>query len=130
MLNVKFLSEETEYSLSLFYGPRWRDLRKDEIGKVIDYFSSVHAVGENNIIMGDFNFVDFDIDKGRGMDGKDRTISSIWETFKSTCAVVDPYRAQYPRRRIYSYVAPAGKSRGAGCTSARTFWAQFPAWDI
>ena len=112
LLNIKFLSEGTEYSLSLFYGPRWRDMRRDEIGTVIDYFSSVHSVDENNIIMGDFNFVDLDIDKGKGMDGKDKTITSLWEIFKSNSAILDPYRVHCPRRKFYSFVAPAGKSRG------------------
>ena len=112
LLNIKLLLERTEYSLSLFYGPRWRDMKKDEIKIVIDYFSSVHSVGENNIIMGDFNFVDLDIDKGKGMDGKDKTITSLWEIFKSECVILDPYRVHYPRRKFYSFVAPAGKSRG------------------
>ena len=36
----------------------------------------------------------------------------LWEIFKSNVAILDPYRVQYPKRKIYSFVAPAGKSRG------------------
>ncbi len=112
LLNIKFLFEKTEYNLSIFYGPRWREMKKDQIKIVIDHFSSLHSIGENNIVMGDFNFVDLDLDKGKNMDGKDKTITSLWEIFKSNVAILDPYRVQYPKRKIYSFVAPAGKSRG------------------
>ncbi len=112
LLNIKFILDKTEYNLSIFYGPRWRDMKKNEIKAIIDHFSSAHNVGENSIIMGDFNFADLDVDKGKNMDGKDKTITSLWEIFKSEVAVRDPYRLQYPKRKIYSFVAPAGKSRG------------------
>ena len=46
------------------------------------------------------------------MSNWDKMIYPHWENFKSQIGLVDPYRMQYPKKKIYSYVAQAGKSRG------------------
>jgi len=66
---------------------------------------------KNNLILGDFNFVDNDLDKGKGMDQKDKAVDSYWNNFKDKRNLVDPFRIKYPRKKLYSYVASAGKSR-------------------
>ena len=58
----------------------------------------------NNIIIGDFNFADADMDKGKGMSDR--------EGFTSETAMVDPFRVHSPKRCIFSFVNNAGKSRG------------------
>ena len=68
-------------------------------------------LGDNNIIIGDFNFVDADIDKGKGSDNRDKIITPTWEAFKSVANLQDPFRIQFPTKVAYSFVAPAGKSR-------------------
>ena len=40
-------------------------MKKEEIVTVIDHFNSMHSIESNNMIIGDFNFVDYDIDKGK-----------------------------------------------------------------
>ena len=114
LLNIKFTygNTETQNNLSIFYGPRWNKMKKEDMIRVIDYFDQVHDINENNMILGDFNFVENDIDKGKNMDGRDKMIYPLWQNFRSKNAIIDPYRSQYPRRKVWSYVAPAGKSRG------------------
>ena len=87
-------------------------MKKEEIISIIDFFDEIHGINDNNIILGDFNFVENDIDKGKKMDNKDKMICPIWENFKFKNAIVDPYRVRYPKRRQFSFVAPTGKSRG------------------
>lgn len=65
---------------------------------------------KNNIILGDFNFVDNLLDKTKGMDGHDRMICRFWDDFKSNRRISDPYREQFPS--TFSYHSPRGKSRG------------------
>ena len=77
---------------------------------IVKTFSQVHDVSQNNIIIGDFNFAD--VDKGEGMNTWDNMMNSTWEEFKSETAMVDPFRVQSPKQRIYSFVSNAGKSRG------------------
>ena len=94
---------------------RSKELRKPEMISVVQAFSQVHDVSQNNIIIGDFNFADNDIEKGKGMDHRDHMMTSIWEGFTSALAIRDPFRTHYPKRRIYSFVNTTGKSpRGQG----------------
>ena len=111
-INITHNTTKKEHNLSIFYGPQWRNMKKNEIIKVIDNFNSIHDINNNNMIIGDFNFADNDLDKGKKMDNRDKMIYPLWERFKSKNAIVDPFRMQYPRKKAYSYVAPAGKSRG------------------
>ena len=79
---------------------------------IVKNFSQVHDISQNNIIIGDFNIADADMDKGKGMDTRDIIMHSLWEGFISQTAMVDPFLVHSPKRRIYSFVSNAGKSRG------------------
>ena len=111
-MNVKYAANKVQYNTSIFYGPKWREMNKDTIRSLLDVFAKIHKIEDNNMIIGDFNFCENDLDKGKNMNSKDKVITPIWDDICSTIAVVDPFRMQYPRRRIYSFTAPAGKSRG------------------
>ena len=79
---------------------------------IVKTFSQVHDVSQNNILIGDFNFADNDVDEGKAMSNRDKMMNSSWEQFKSETAMVDSFRVQSPKRRINSFVSNAGKSRG------------------
>ena len=112
LFNVKLTKNNKSLNVSVFYGPQWGKMNKDEISKVLEKFLPLHDHHENNIIMGDFNFVDFDIDKGKKMSSKDHIINPLWGNFTSEKSVLDPFRTQCPRKKLYSFVSPQGKSRG------------------
>ena len=67
---------------------------------------------DNNLIIGDFNFVENNMDKARGMNQTDKMIHTFWETFTSEIGIVDHFRIQYPKKKLYSYFVPTGRSRG------------------
>ena len=79
---------------------------------IVKNVSRVHDISQNNIIIGDFNFADADMDKGKGMRVRATMMHSMWEGFTSETAMVDPFRIHSPKQRIYSFVNNAGKSRG------------------
>ena len=112
LLNVKISRNRKQQNLTFFYGPQWSKMKKEEILKTIDHFDGLHHINDRNLIIGDFNFIDNDLDKGKNMDSKDKMIYPRWEQFKSEKAIIDPFRTQYPKKKIYSYVATTGKSRG------------------
>ena len=75
---------------------------------IVKTFSWVHDVSQNNILIGDFNFADIDVDKGKGMSDRDEMMNSTRDEFKSEEDMVDPFRVQSPKRRIYSFVRGGG----------------------
>ena len=112
LFNAKLKKLNKTLNLSVFYGPQWGRMKKEEVSDVIDKFWPLHAPDETNIILGDFNFAEFDIDKGKGMGSRDHMIKPLWEGFLSASAMVDPFRVQCPSRRIFSFSSSQGKSRG------------------
>lgn len=112
LLNVKLQDADSTLNLSVFYGYQWAKMKKDDIINTIRYFENLHHPGEKNMILGDFNFVDCDVDKGKKMDQRDKLIYPIWETFLSENGIADPFRTQCPRKKIFSFTSPQGKSRG------------------
>ena len=65
----------------------------------------------NYMILGDFNFVDHVKDKKNGLNQKDQQMSSIWIPFLEEMDMIDPFREQNPKRRVWSYTAKTGNSR-------------------
>ena len=112
LFNVKLKKANKKLNLSIFYGPQWAKLDKTEITDTIAKFDTIHGPSDNNILIGDFNFAEFDIDKGKGMDSRDKFIKPLWDEFLSTSAIIDPFRVQCPRKRIFSFSTTQGKSRG------------------
>lgn len=112
LLNVNMTRLGRNFSLSVFYGHQWAKMNKEEIIEALDKFEDLHNPDVRNIILGDFNFVDQNIDKGKGMTPKDKMIHPIWQDFLSRKCMVDPFRLQRPKMKTYSFVSPQGKSRG------------------
>ena len=94
LFNVKLKRANKTLNLSIFHGPQWAKLDKNEINDTIAKFDTIHGPSDNNIIMGDFNFAEFDIDKAKGMDSRDKFIKPLWYNFLSTSAIIDPFRVQ------------------------------------
>ena len=111
-LKIAHKTTKTDYNVSIFYGPIWGRMNKNEIFSLLQHFNTIHKISDNNLIIGDFNFVESDIDKGKGMSQSDKMICTFWEKFTSEIGIVDPFRIQCPKKKLYSYTAPTGRSRG------------------
>ena len=112
LFNVRLKKANKNVNLSVFYGPQWARMKKDEIINTINEFHDIHDPHDNNIILGDFNFAEFEEDKGKKMDQRDKLIKPYWEDFSSKNAVTDPFRVQCRKRKIFSFSGAQGKSRG------------------
>ena len=58
----------------------------------------------NYMIMGDFNFIDHEKDKKNGLSAKDKQLNQIWIPFLNEMDMVDPFREQNPKRRVWSFI--------------------------
>ena len=114
MVNVHLAHTVTKhaYNLTVYYAAQFKHLTKPQMVNIVQHFSQVHDVSQNNVIIGGFNFAEAGVDKGKGMSAGDTMMHSVWEGFTSETAMVDPFRVHSPKRRIYSFVSNAGKSRG------------------
>ena len=99
MINLKLAHNATkhEYNLTVYYAPQVKAINKTHMVNIVKTFSQVHDVSQNNILIGDFNFADNGVDKGKGMSNRDKMMNSSWEQFKSETAMVDPFCVQSPK---------------------------------
>ena len=58
----------------------------------------------NHMILGDPNFIDHEKDKRNGLNPKDKQLNRIWVPFLDEMDMVDPFREQNPKRRVWSFV--------------------------
>ena len=113
LLNVHFKDkvEDKTYNLSAYYGYHLKNIHKTDLYILIQNFYQLHTRNDNNIILGDFNFVDNNLDKGKGMTSHDKKISDIWEAFKRKICIVDPFREHFPTTKMFSFYNNNGQSR-------------------
>ena len=58
----------------------------------------------NYMILGDFNFIDHEKDKTNGLNSKDKQLNKVWAPFIEEMELVDPFREQNPKRKIWSFI--------------------------
>ena len=90
------------YTITVYYGYNWgkTGVNKSKMLQVLDNFRQGVYPSQNNIVMGDFNFADLHIDKGKGMSPRDKMFTALWEDFKSDCNLQDP-TVPSTRRRLF-----------------------------
>ena len=88
-------------------------MNKEKMQNIVRQLHLEQEDHSNNIILGDFNFIDHEKDKVNGLNNVDKLACKIWQTFLSEVDMVDPYREQNPKRRIWSFIGTgsAGNSR-------------------
>ena len=64
LLNIRLKEQSNDLNLSVFYGPQWSKMSKEHVSNTISKINSIHDSTYNNLIIGDFNFAEFDVDKG------------------------------------------------------------------
>ena len=88
-------------------------MNKAKINKYIEKLRNGNEDHANNMILGDFNFIDNEKDKVSGLNNTDKLLCKTWYPFLAEMDMVDPYREQNPKRRIWSFIGTgkAGNSR-------------------
>ena len=111
-VHIKHKIHNETYNLSAYYGIHVQNMTISEMENIGQIFLNAHHHNDNNIIIGDFNFIENELDKAKGMDPRDRNMNKEWIKVKSHAQIEDPMRVQYPKKKVYSFVGPMGKSRG------------------
>ena len=64
------------------------------------------------IILGDFNFIDHNQDKAKGLNPIDKMVCTFWIPFLAEFDMVDPFREQNPIKKIWSFIG-TGKAKNS-----------------
>ena len=115
ILNLKMRNQNDNSMHNIFvvYFETNNHLTKMKIVNIVEEMKKEIEDHPNNMIIGDFNFIDHEKDKINGLNSKDKMITDIWKPFLEEHDMVDPYREQNPKRKIWSFIGTgaAGKSR-------------------
>ena len=119
LFNVKLKKADKNINLSVFYGPQWAKLRKQEITDTIDKFYDIHDPHDNNIILGDFNFAEFDEDKGKNMDQRDKLIKPFWDDFCLRMLLLTRLECNVQKEKSSLFLQPRERAGGIESMSTR-----------
>ena len=107
LLNLKLQDGTKHYNLSAIYGYTGTNAALSKMEHMTDRLTMTHNVSDNNIILGDFNFVDNDLDRTNrnhpGMNQRDNNFSRVWTQFINEMDLSDPFRIRNPKKRMFSY---------------------------
>ena len=108
LFNFKVKNENEEYNISALYGYTSNNASQEKLQLFTDTLRATHSASENNIILGDFNFVDNDMDRTSQRITKknqlDNSLCKVWISFIEELDLTDPFRKRNPRKRMFSYI--------------------------
>ena len=99
--NFRVKGTRKEYNISVYYGYTSKNASQTKLLQIIGTLSAQHKRSDNNIILGDFNFVDDDLDKtNKSKSGKnhlDKILAKPWNEFIGKLGLSDPFRLRNPK---------------------------------
>lgn len=108
LLNFKVKSQQKVYNITVLYGYTGRNASQTKMSEMVKSLTPMHSRTDNNIILGDFNFVEHDLDRTNrirsGKNHMDTILAKPWEAFANELDLTDPFRARNPLKRMYSYI--------------------------
>ena len=107
-INFEHNITHEQYHLTLYYGVHPHNTSIDQLGKVFSTLTTDHTLKTNSIIIGDFNFVNDDLDRTHGMNAWDKKTVKQWNPIQTKFLWSDPFRHLYPKRRLYSFQGTHG----------------------
>ena len=115
ILNIKIQhkTEKTNHNISALYLDTNNHITKEKMQNMVRRLRLENEDHPNNMIFGDLNFIDNEKDKINGLNNADKSACKIWQPFIAEMDMLDPYREQNPKRRIWSFIGSgaAGNSR-------------------
>ena len=115
LLNFKVGNHEGEYNISAVYGFTGNSATQLRMKEMVDRLSQVHTPAGRNIVLGDFNFVENDLDRVNesrtGKNPKDISLSAPWVNFAGEIDLSDPFRVKNPKRRMFSYIHTQNRAK-------------------
>ena len=109
---IEHISTHSKFNATTLYLPTNNNLNEENIHNFISSLKASHTLEDDNIILGDFNFIDNNHDKANGLNPTDKMACNFWIPFLSELDMVDPFRAQNPNKRLWSFIG-TGKAKNS-----------------
>ena len=114
LLNFKIQCHKKVYNITAMYGYTGNNASQEKMTQMTTLLFKHHNISDNNIILGDFNFVENNLDRTNksrsGTNQMDNTLSKPWRDFSEKTGLSDPFRVRNPKRRTYSYIHTKDKA--------------------
>ena len=117
LLNTKIRHTITgkKYNITLFYGYTGKNATQAKMKYITQTLENNHNTNDRNIILGDFNFVENDLDRTcetkTGMSQLDKTLNAPWMEFTNKMDLSDPFRENNRKRKMFSYIHTQKKAK-------------------
>ena len=111
-VRLRHVAENSEHSVTAVYLYTNNQLNIAKTDNIIGLLRDTYDEDVENIILGDFNFIDNHHDKTNGLNQTDRMVSDRWLPFLSEVDMVDPFREHHPSKRIWSFIG-TGRARNS-----------------
>ena len=113
-MNVKLenISDKTKFNLTAVYLYTNNNLNKNKAENFVNLLKNTIDTNERNLLLGDFNFIDHQQDKAHGLNQTDKMMCTFWIPFLAEVDMVDPFREQNPKKKIWSFIG-TGKAKNS-----------------
>ena len=105
-INIKLehISDKTRFNITALYLYTNNNLSKNRAENFVKKLREVTDQNERNIILGDFNFIDHQLDKANGLNPTDKMVCTYWVPYLAELDLVDPFREQNPKKKNWSFI--------------------------
>ena len=108
LINFNLKTYKTVYNVSALYGYTGSTATQSKMNAISQKLLACHQPSDQSMILGDFNFVDNDLDRvnasKQGQNRLDKTLSAPWTQLVTDLDLTDVFRNKNPKRRMYSYI--------------------------
>ena len=115
LLNFKIKDTNQQYNVSAIYNYSGNRATSDKLKSFTEILKTYHSPADHNILLGDFNFVDNDLDRTNktklGQNNTDKSLTQTWLNFTDELDLSDPFRTRNPKKRMYSYIHTRDKAK-------------------
>ena len=98
-IQIKHKSSKETFNIIALYNYQRAIMKKEQVLEVTSAIKSVLQPHSNNILTGDFNFVENDLDRSLKMSPFDIRTTKIWNDEMVATELVDPFRHQNPKKK-------------------------------
>ena len=116
IINFKVGNHGREYNISAVYGFTGGSATRVKMREMVDCLSQVHRPASRNMVLGDFNFVDNDLDRVNdsrvGKNPKDTSLAVPWVEFIDGMDLSDPFRVKKNQKEdVFICAHPEGRKK-------------------